>query len=1478
MMIESSSWNSKKDETIYKAAGSMLLRKYGQFFETLADRFWLNDSTLEYFMEGPIRLVYQTVEDVSIISLVEMESKDLSKLLAAVAGTCREIRLLKKEANTFYAKLFALSEKSLDNELKNAASFLSDLQSLSTFVNRIMTVLQLTTQQLCSLARGSHEIYLPALIEHFIDLFVLLVIFDEIIDAHPWISGYCTKYKMNISFVRCNMKQFEISETKLNMLDKLLKDLKEQLLGKTVFFKALEYVMDVNKGLIMNDQIVNYLKNLMSDVESKSNDNAALNKNWIRANVGVVVVTKLFGICDKKLVKRINETNKKFYAVTLFRNIIWIPSKFLHEFLPKEVGSAVSSQIGTKILLNRTQKLSVTINVLINKAMTWCLEMQNILKKGSLQISDIGDKRILLTDIITLFGQIKEIISFITNLHANLAKPMNRNTVKHICKLIEIQKSLQTWFYILGPVVVRSQDQVLQYLSYYILVILVTARKGLIQKDRGYSKERLDALSLIGLSIRLMSGPISADGRLIVRCALACASQLTETFKDEDIIKLKFLLDNYDIFAELQDNVDELCDYSVLFHHRKMIPAYLSSIIQENINISHLANFFGAFDNVIDQEELSDTNEQLIKDLREDLLKTVLEPACREIETSLRLHVYAHLELDFRIPILEGVKDGGRIVHSLPLPLVDTMIYAKRFVEHYLDDMFYNLTTVALHDWKTYRTMHALAKYKLNLDTVQNHLPTQTLEQGVDALEIMRNIHVFVSKYLYNLNTQTFIEHTSNNKHLNTIGIRHIANSIRTHGTGIMSTTVNFVYQFLSVKLQTFTQFMFDEQIKSRLMRDIRFIKSQRESGAIPYTYERAEKFQKGIRKLGMTPDGLSYLDQFRQLITHIGNALGYVRLIRSGGLHASSNAVSFLPDIRSNMSFETMCKNLNYNETTQAAAKRLEDDIGNLVHNFTEGMHYFKLLVDVFVSTFRDPKWHHLQRFYAIVPPLTLSFVDNAVSNKEKMFKRNQTGGAFTDDGFAMGVAYINALLDQSAELDALHWFETVENHINAENKDDRGDEKLQQTRALTMKRLGERSAEFQLLYYSLSGARVFFKQPDSYIIGLNELALSALHHYHLSTQTILPDLEDHHTMLSEYVVYSNPYIHVQLVLNDNNMDDCILDLKKLFFCCAPINNLVQVFQKLKEKEKVISIDVQKKILDNTVNHILIKRYPVKYSYQRAFTKLLIDELDSNGEEIDDDVYSLYCNFILFPGKDLHYRHFLQKHGDLKFITLKESINIVSKGTTGLCVWQGALHLAEWSYKNRNQFSGKNILELGCGVGLTGLSIINACSPKQYVFSDCHESVLDILCENVRLNLLPVLQDKVSNEICTLNDRTQLHIKYNHSDVKVIDLKWEDIENYTKEDHTVYDVILGADILYESTSFYSLIIGLNSFLTSNNYAIIAATIRNEDTVKKFLDQLGKHDLTYLECDIPEQTISIESNHAPVKILKVYKKNCNQIE
>ena len=122
----------------------------------------------------------------------------------------------------------------------------------------------------------------------------------------------------------------------------------------------------------------------------------------------------------------------------------------------------------------------------------------------------------------------------------------------------------------------------------------------------------------------------------------------------------------------------------------------------------------------------------------------------------------------------------------------------------------------------------------------------------------MRNIHIFVSCFRYNLNNQIFVESTSatEGKHLNTVSIRHVANSIALHGAGIMDTTANFTYQYLKQKLFLFSQFLFDDHIKSRLMKDVRFFKAERSTIDNRYPFERADRFNKDIRKLGVSAEG----------------------------------------------------------------------------------------------------------------------------------------------------------------------------------------------------------------------------------------------------------------------------------------------------------------------------------------------------------------------------------------------------------------------------------------------------------------------------------------------------------------------------------------------------------------------------------------------------------------------------------------------
>ncbi|KAB1251149.1 WASH complex subunit 4 [Camelus dromedarius] len=502
------------------------------------------------------------------------------------------------------------------------------------------------------------------------------------------------------------------------------------------------------------------------------------------------------------------------------------------------------------------------------------------------------------------------------------------------------------------------------------------------------------------------------------------------------------------LITTLHCRVQTQCDCCFLYWHRAVFPIYLDDVYENAVDAARLHYMFSALRDCVPammHARHLDSYEILLdcyeKEIMEILNEHLLDKLCKEIEKDLRLSVHTHLKLDDRNPFKVGMKDLALFFSLNPIRFFNRFIDIRAYVTHYLDKTFYNLTTVALHDWATYSEMRNLATQRYGLVMTEAHLPSQTLEQGLDVLEIMRNIHIFVSRYLYNLNNQIFIERTSNNKHLNTINIRHIANSIRTHGTGIMNTT---------------------------------------------YPFERAEKFNRGIRKLGITPEGQSYLDQFRQLISQIGNAMGYVRMIRSGGLHCSSNAIRFVPDLEDIVNFEELVKEEGLAEETVKAARHLDSVLSDHTRNSAEGTEYFKMLVDVFAPEFRRPKNIHLRNFYIIVPPLTLNFVEHSISCKEKLNKKNKIGAAFTDDGFAMGVAYILKLLDQYQEFDSLHWFQSVREkylkEIRAVAKQQNvqsasQDEKLLQTMNLTQKRLDVYLQEFELLYFSLSSARIFFR-----------------------------------------------------------------------------------------------------------------------------------------------------------------------------------------------------------------------------------------------------------------------------------------------------------------------------------------------------------------------------------------------------------------
>eukprot|EP00051_Salpingoeca_urceolata_P019308 m.280544 g.280544 ORF g.280544 m.280544 type:complete len:1394 (+) comp19399_c4_seq16:109-4290(+) len=1113
------------DDGSLKIVGEVQLRKYRTFLEEYATHLVdiedaLDDSLGEAwdFHLDPVVVEPAARETASALELIRTDNKVFNKVIVALLTLCEEMDSLTHEAETtFYPPLVMYGEGTKDQGEGDAqvqmGKMLPLLQRLATFADRCGRVVKNVIQQLAMLyspnptsqAIDAREVHLESIFQHLGAVLRVLITLDELIAANPTILENWTLYKRMIKSVRANSGMFSVTQEQLRPFEKFLKFMEGHLLEGMLFQNCIEKQFDdmsvsVTTNPVLRDEFATNLKIMIQQLEPRVGEpNDREHRTQFVGLIGLFVFfEQLFGVLDKRMVKALWDMQRKIPAVFLYGTAILCPNEFLSRKLP-QLGRLIDKKSADYLGVQREslQRMDGSIagdaQGLYMAVSTWLVKMENTMRIGNLQ-ELLNAQCQLLTEGVILAHRLSHYVRTFMTLHLSLGVAMTRSHVRAVFRMVELLQAIQQSFFRRSMFVATSVQHIIQHMSFLCITETQQAFKQMAADKTKYTARTLDVLAALSLLQTALNGPQTPKRRLTAKIALSVANQ-ARVFAPGQVEKISSLLTRIEIISSLRLSVSRACNVEFLYWHRELFGLHLQDIYDEPADAHRLQYLFAALQDCLPSlREAEKTLPQPIvesfkKDIDDMFEKHILLPLCRDIETDLRLQVHTGVvQLDDRNPFKTSTKDLTHFLRVKPLRFVEGCHDIKLYVTHYLDTTFYNLTTVALHDWKSYGQMQHLAMQKYGLSMQESHLPSQTLEQGLDVLEIMRNIHVFVAKYLYNLNNQIFVERNSKNKFLNTINIRHVANSIRTHGTGIMNTTVNFTYQFLCKKFFTFSQFLYDDHIKSRLIKDVRYFREVKDKTDQRYPFERAEKFTKIIRKLGINDQGQSYLDQFRNLITEIGNAMGYIRMIRSGGLHCCSNAIRFVPDLDDIVSFEEMVGEENLAPETKRAASNLDAIIQSLIKNFAEGTEYFKMLVDIFATEFRSKKNTHLRNFHIIVPPLTINFVEHIISAKEKISKKNKSGAAFTDDGFAMGVAYILKLLDLYESFDSLHWFQACKAHyarekakVKAQTDSAKADEKLIQTVSLSLKRIALYEKEMDLLFYSLSSARIFFRADQT-------------------------------------------------------------------------------------------------------------------------------------------------------------------------------------------------------------------------------------------------------------------------------------------------------------------------------------------------------------------------------------------------------------
>ena len=281
-----------------------------------------------------------------------------------------------------------------------------------------------------------------------------------------------------------------------------------------------------------------------------------------------------------------------------------------------------------------------------------------------------------------------------------------------------------------------------------------------------------------------------------------------------------------------------------------------------------------------------------------------------------------------------------------------------------------------------------------------------------------------------------------------------------------------------------------------------------------------------------------------------------------------------------------------------------------------------------------------------------------------------------------------------------------------------------------------------------------------------------------------------------------------------------------------------------------------EKEIPFATLQENLLKIKEINEYYIKKVLKRIIDL--GIYEDDTDWIYDEYVTLLNVTEQDQYskldsIRYFFDSSDNnynKLYVDIYEKPNLISaSGTTGFRTWEASLYLCDYILANKQLFQDKNVLELGCGTGicsilLNKLNIIN----ENYVTDGDSELVSNQLVKNFELN----------------------KISLNNSDTNKIMLQrlWWNEDTIPSD----IDIVIGADITFDSTLFDSLCQCLLQCLENCSMCLISATIRNQVTLDSFISMTKSLGMNIQEI---ERTTTLKHKQnllAPIVIYKITKK------
>ncbi|KAL4114235.1 hypothetical protein PRIC2_014915 [Phytophthora ramorum] len=287
------------------------------------------------------------------------------------------------------------------------------------------------------------------------------------------------------------------------------------------------------------------------------------------------------------------------------------------------------------------------------------------------------------------------------------------------------------------------------------------------------------------------------------------------------------------------------------------------------------------------------------------------------------------------------------------------------------------------------------------------------------------------------------------------------------------------------------------------------------------------------------------------------------------------------------------------------------------------------------------------------------------------------------------------------------------------------------------------------------------------------------------------------------------------------------------------PVRDLVaRIKTQFADEQRWATLEFQAQVMHVVVNDPVCDDFPPQRKYTYRFLKRYLDEIEAVQADADDGLVEALMEFVLnakladdsLNAEAMHHVSYTVPTTDSSVVVSCRVASVFNE--VGLKLWEAGWLLAEYIIAHESEFRDRTVLELGAGVGFTGMVLACVCRSDRIVLTDYAPNVMQNLRYNVEIN--------ASKFLCPVEVQT---------------LDWE---TWQPEDHDDErpDVLLAGDCAYDVAVFPALMRVLQSFLGNDGgsatqhpqrVAIFAATIRNQKTFQTFLDQLAQNRIDYVD-------------------------------